>query len=55
MNANITTENKPVEIETQKDRPAAKDEKKTADLDDINNIEARIKRFSSKMQKYKNQ
>lgn len=52
---NITTENKPVEIETQKDRPAAKDEKKTADLDDINNIEARIKRFSSKMQKYRNQ
>ena len=55
---NITTENKPVKIETQKDRPAAKDEKKTADLDDIDDIddiEARIKRFSSKMQKYKNQ
>ncbi len=49
---NITTENKPVEIETQKDRPAAKDVKKRADLDDI---EARIKRFSSKMQKYRNQ
>lgn len=48
---NITTENEPPEVETQKDKPAAKDEEKRADLDDI---EARIKRFSSKMKKFRN-